>query len=62
LLTGALSKISELGELGATDYLTVGTSQTALLQTQLQELNLNTLQLAASVGLIRALGGGWKSE
>ena len=27
---------------GATDYLTVVTSQTALLQTQLQALNLNT--------------------
>jgi NodT family efflux transporter outer membrane factor (OMF) lipoprotein len=46
---------------GATDYLTVVTSQTALLQTQLQALNLDTLQLSASVDLIRALGGGWES-
>ena len=44
---------------GATDYLTVVTSQTALLQTQLQALNLDTLQLTASVNLILALGGGW---
>ena len=46
---------------GATDYLTVVTSQTTLLQTQLQALNLDTLQLTASVDLIRALGGGWDS-
>ena len=44
---------------GATDYLTVVTSQTALLQTQLESQNLDTLQLSASVNLILALGGGW---
>jgi NodT family efflux transporter outer membrane factor (OMF) lipoprotein len=44
---------------GATDYLTVVTSQTAALQTQLQALNLDTLQLLSSVDLIRALGGGF---
>ena len=47
---------------GATDYLTVVTSQTALLQTQIQALNLDTLQLRASVDLIRALGGGWEDS
>ena len=47
---------------GATDYLTVVTSQTAVLQSQLQALNLDTLQLRASVDLIRALGGGWEDS
>jgi NodT family efflux transporter outer membrane factor (OMF) lipoprotein len=47
---------------GATDYLTVVTSQTALLQTQLEALNLDTLQLTASVDLVRALGGGWEDS
>ena len=47
---------------GATDYLTVVTSQPALLQTQLEALNLDTLQLSASVDLIRALGGGWEDS
>jgi NodT family efflux transporter outer membrane factor (OMF) lipoprotein len=47
---------------GAADYLTVVTSQTALLQTQLQALNLDTLQLQASVNLILALGGGWEAS
>jgi NodT family efflux transporter outer membrane factor (OMF) lipoprotein len=47
---------------GATDYLTVVTSQTALLQTQLESLNLDTVQLRASVDLIRALGGGWENS
>jgi NodT family efflux transporter outer membrane factor (OMF) lipoprotein len=46
---------------GAIDYLTVVTAQTAVLQTQLEALTLDTQQLRASVDLIQALGGGWES-
>lgn len=52
----------ELYVKGASDYLTVVTSQTAVLQTQLDSLNLDTLQLQSSVDLIRALGGGWRDD
>lgn len=47
---------------GAADYLTVVTSQTALLQNQLQAQGLDSQQLRASVDLIRALGGGWEDS
>lgn len=47
---------------GAADYLTVVTSQTALLQAQLQAVTLDNLQLQASVSLILALGGGWEES
>ncbi len=56
-----LNLSTSLYKQGAADYLTVVTSQTALLQSQLQALELDTLQLRASVDLIRALGGGWEA-
>ena len=52
----------DLYKQGAADYLTVVTSQTALLQAQLQALNLDTLQLQSSVALVLAVGGGWQDS
>ena len=47
---------------GAVGYLDVVVAQTASLQAQRSVLELQTQQLAASVALIKALGGGWDSR
>jgi len=44
---------------GATSYLEVLVAETTLLANQRTLTDLKTRQFAASVGLIRALGGGW---
>jgi NodT family efflux transporter outer membrane factor (OMF) lipoprotein len=44
---------------GVTSYLEVLTAQAALLQNQRTAVDLQTRQFILSVGLVRALGGGW---
>jgi NodT family efflux transporter outer membrane factor (OMF) lipoprotein len=47
---------------GVTSYLEVLTAESALLQNQRTSLDLQTRQFVASVGLVRALGGGWDAS
>jgi len=44
---------------GVTSYLEVLTAEQTLLQDEVTAVNLRSRQFAASVSLIRALGGGW---
>lgn len=44
---------------GVTSYLEVLTAEQALIQNQIAAINIQSRQFAASVSLIRALGGGW---
>ena len=48
-------------EAGAVNYLDVVTAQTTALQAQRRLQEVDTSRLQASVGLMVALGGGWKS-
>jgi NodT family efflux transporter outer membrane factor (OMF) lipoprotein len=44
---------------GVTSYLEVLTAEQTLIQNQRTAIDIQTRQFAASVGLVRALGGGW---
>jgi len=47
---------------GVTSYLEVLTAESTLLQNQRTSIDLETRQFAASVGLVRSLGGGWDAS
>jgi NodT family efflux transporter outer membrane factor (OMF) lipoprotein len=47
---------------GVTGYLEVLTAEATLLQNQRTAVDLQTRQFVASVGLVRALGGGWDAS
>ena len=47
---------------GTVSYLSVVTVQTALLSNERTSVGLLGRRLAASVGLVRALGGGWNAS
>ncbi|MGO9776486.1 MAG: efflux transporter outer membrane subunit [Terracidiphilus sp.] len=47
---------------GVTSYLEVLTAEATLLQNQRAAVDLQTRQFVASIGLVRALGGGWDAS
>jgi NodT family efflux transporter outer membrane factor (OMF) lipoprotein len=60
--TRALDVSSAQYKAGTASYLTVITSQAALLNADVSAVNLLTRRLTASVLLIEALGGGWNAS
>jgi NodT family efflux transporter outer membrane factor (OMF) lipoprotein len=58
----ALAQANTLYKEGATTYLDVVSTQNAELQARLASITLQIRRLTASVGLIKAIGGGWQSQ
>ena len=57
-----IDKLKQGIVLGTASYLTVLTSQAALLTAQRTAVGLQARRLTASVQLIQALGGGWNAS
>jgi outer membrane protein TolC len=55
----ALQLVTNQYQAGVVNYLGVLTAQTSALNTERSLLDLRGRRLTASVGLIRAVGGGW---
>jgi multidrug efflux system outer membrane protein len=47
---------------GLVTYLEVATNENTFLQAQLSDVSIQVRRMNASVLLVKALGGGWKSE
>jgi uncharacterized membrane protein YkoI len=58
----ALTLANDRYKSGIDSYLNVITAQATLLSNQRTAVNLRTLQMTASVQLIKALGGGWNAS
>jgi outer membrane protein TolC len=57
----ALQQAKDRYEGGIAPYLEVASTETTALQAQLTEVNVETRRYAASVMLVKALGGGWRA-
>ena len=56
----SLDIVSNQYRAGTVTYLDVVQAQTTLLSAENNLLNIRNRRLAASVGLVKALGGGWE--